>query len=155
MILEAARAIEAGQDRKAVITRLSEIRDRCNLFLTPATLKYLQMSGRVSSLKGVLGSLLSLKPIIFLKDGILEVGESIRTRGKSVDRLVQLMEEAVGTKEPANLAVIHAYAPEEGQALLERLKATFNCRELILCDLVASLAVHGGPGILALVGYRV
>ncbi|MGD2251769.1 MAG: DegV family protein [Anaerolineales bacterium] len=154
MVLEAARAIEAGQDREAVIAHLTEIRDRSHLFLTPATLKYLKMSGRVGGLKAVLGSLLNVLPIISLKDGALEVGESIRTRGKSLTRILELMKDAVGTQDPVNLAVIHARAPEDGKALLERVKDAFNCQEVIMGDLVASLAVHGGPGIIAVAGYK-
>jgi DegV family protein with EDD domain len=155
MVLEAARAIEAGQDRASIISRLVEIRDRVNFCFTPATLKYLQMSGRVSTLSGVIGSLVSLKPIIVLEDGVLGVKEKIRTRSKSVTRLIELTEEAVGTSDPVNVAVVHADAPEEGQALLDRVKAHFNCQETLMEDLVASVAVHGGPGVLAIVAYRV
>jgi DegV family protein with EDD domain len=155
MVLEAARASEAGQDRASIISRLEKIRDRVHFCFTPATLKYLQMSGRVSTLSGALGSLLSLKPIIVLEDGVLDLKEKIRTRSKAVTRLIELTEEAVGTSDPVSVAVVHADAPEEGQALLDRVKAHFNCQETLMEDLVASLAVHGGPGILAIVAYRV
>lgn len=155
MVLEAARAIEAGQDRASIIRHLEGIRERQIFCFTPAILKYLQMSGRVSTLKGALASLLSVKPIIILEDGLLEAKENIRTRSKAVDRLIELTEEAVGTTDPINLAVVHANAPEEGQALLDRVKAHFNCKETMMADLVASLAVHGGPGILMVCGYRV
>ena len=155
MILEAARAIEADHDRKRILQRLTEIRDRAKLIITPATLKYLQMSGRVSTLRGALGSLLSVKPIITLEDGLLDARESIRTRGKAIDRLISFTEEALGTTDPVNLGVVHARAPEEGQALLERAKAHFNYQETMIADLVASLAVHGGPGVLMLTGYKV
>jgi DegV family protein with EDD domain len=155
MVLEAARANEAGQDRASIISRLEEIRDRAHLCFTPATLKYLQMSGRVSTLSGAIGSLISLKPIIVLEDGVLAAKEKIRTRSKAVTRLIELTEEAVGTSDPVNVAVVHADAPEEGQALLDRVKAHFNCQEALMEDLVASLAVHGGPGILMIFAYRV
>ena len=155
IVLEAARAIEAGQNREQVLSHLTEIRERMNFFFTPATLKYLQMSGRVGTLKGVLSSLLSIKPIIVTKEGVLEVAESIRTRGKAVDRIIELTEEAVGTSDPVNLAVVHARAPEEGRELLERVEKHFNCKETMFADLVCSLAVHGGPGVLALISYKV
>ena len=109
----------------------------------------------MSTLSGVLGSLISLKPIIVLEDGLLEVKEKIRTRSKAVDRLIELTEEAVGTSDPINLGVVHANAPEEGQVLLDRVKAHFNCKETMMADLVASLAVHGGLGILMICAYRV
>lgn len=154
MVMEAARGIEAGKNRKEIIARLTEIRDRSFLVLTPATLKYLQMSGRVGALKGALGSLINLKPIIYLKDGMLEAGESVRTRGKTIDRLVEFMKESLGTSEPVNLAVIHAACPDEGLALAETVKSEFNVKEILVHDLVASLAVHGGPGVIGLFGYR-
>lgn len=155
MVLEAARAIEAGQDRASILRHLEDIRARSHFCFTPAFLKYLQMSGRVSTLSGVLGSIISIKPIIVLEDGLLELKEKIRTRSKAVDRLIELTEEAVGTSDPINLAVVHANAPEEGQALLDRVKAHFNCKETMMEDLVASLAVHGGPGILMICAYHV
>ncbi len=154
MVMEAVRAIEAGKSRKEIIARLAEIREKSFLVLTPATLKYLQMSGRVGALKGALGALLNVKPIIYLKDGILDAGESIRTRGKAVDRLVDFMKESIGVSDPVNLAVIHAAVPDEGKALAERVKGEFNVNEILIHDLVASLAVHGGPGVLGLFGYR-
>lgn len=155
MILEAVRAIEAGQGRNQILERLNEIRDRSYLFLTPSTLKYLQMSGRVGALQFALGSLVGLKPVITLDKGVLEATEKVRTRGKSLNRMIELLTNAVGTTDPIHVAVIHARAVEEGQALMERMKSTFNCKEILFGDLVASLAVHGGPGILAVFAYKV
>ena len=154
MVMEAVRAVEAGKSRDEIVARLSHIRDNSVFVLTPATLKYLQMSGRVGALKGALGALLNVKPIIYLKDGMLEAGESVRTRGKTIDRLVEVVKESVGTSEPVNLAVIHAATPDEGLALAERVKTEFKVKELVIHDLVASLAVHGGPGVIGLFGYR-
>jgi DegV family protein with EDD domain len=155
MVLEACQMAEAGRDRAAILSRLEKIRAGGYLFLTPATLKYLQMSGRVGKLQGAVASMLNVKPIIALVDGILEAGEKVRTRGKAVERLLELIEEAVGTSDPVNLAVIHARAPEEAQDLLGKAKAKFNCREVLVGDLVCSLAVHGGPGVVGLFAYRV
>ncbi|TET29497.1 MAG: DegV family protein [Anaerolineales bacterium] len=153
MVLEAVRAIQAGVSQPDVVSRIEAIRERAKLFMTPATLKYLQMSGRVGTLQGALASLLSIKPIIHLKDGLLEVMENVRTRGKALDRLIDRLEEAVGTTAPVNLAVIHARAQEEGLSVLERAKDVFNVQETLFGDLVASLSAHGGPGIIGLFAY--
>ncbi len=155
MVLEAARAIEAGQDMQSILSRLEQIRSRSNLIFTPATLKYLQMSGRVGLLKAALGSVLDLKPIITLEDGELAVSENVRTRGKAINRILDLTEEAVGTNDPVNLGVFHANVEEEGREFLEKVRERFNVNEFLFADLVSSLAVHGGPGILALTAYRV
>jgi DegV family protein with EDD domain len=155
MVLEAVRAIKAGVAQSDVVSRIEAIRERAKLFMTPATLKYLQMSGRVGTLQGALASLLSIKPIIHLKDGLLEVMENVRTRGKSLDQLIDHLEEAVGTTAPINLAVIHARAREEGLSVLERAKDVFNVQETLFGDLVASLSAHGGPGIIGLFAYPI
>ncbi len=155
MVLEAVRAIKAGVSQSDVVSRIELIRERARLFMTPATLKYLQMSGRVGTLQGALASLLSIKPIIHLKDGLLEVMGNVRTRGKSLDQLIDRLEEAVGTTAPVNLAVIHARAREEGLSVLERAKDVFNVQEALFGDLVASLSAHGGPGIIGIFAYPI
>lgn len=155
MILEAARAIERGLNMAAVLERLKAIRERAKLFLTPATLKYLQMSGRVGRLQGAIASLLNVKPIIALEDGTLEAGKNVRTRSKALNRLLELIAENFGTDTPLNLAVIHARVAEEGRQLLKRAQAMFNVRETLFGDLVSSLAVHGGAGVIGLFAYPV
>jgi hypothetical protein len=65
-----------------------------------------------------------------------------------------MTEDAFGDK-AINLGVIHAWAPDEGQKTLESAKTRFNINESLMVDLVASLAVHGGPGILGLTAYPV
>lgn len=153
MVLEAARLAEAGRTRDKILERLAFIRDHGRLFLTPATLRYLQMSGRVGKLQGALASLLNVKPIIALKDGVLEAAESVRTRGRALERMIQLLEQSVGAGRQINLAVIHARVPEEAAALLVTLRSRLKVAEALLEDLVASLAVHGGPGVIGVFAY--
>jgi DegV family protein with EDD domain len=149
--LEAARAAEQGKSMSEILQYLQAMRARTNLHFTPTTLKYLQRSGRVGTLSGVLGALLSLKPIIKTEDGTLAVSEKIRTRAKSINRLVELTAEAVGTTEPVNLGIIHAEVPDEAEALRARLESEFNVAEMLVVPLACSLTVHGGPGIIGII----
>ena len=91
--------------------------------------------------------------IIALQDGVLEATENVRTRGRAIERLVELLEESMGTKDPINAAVIHARAPEEARSLADQLRAKLNCKEILEGDLVSSLAVHGGPGVIGAFAY--
>jgi DegV family protein with EDD domain len=153
MVLEAAREFMEGKTRSEVVARLREMRERMSIFFTPATLKYLQMSGRVSRLQFALGSILDLKPVVEVKEGLLDVCENVRTRGKAVGRLLELTAEKVGTSAPTNLAVFHARSQEEAQKLLEQAKEKLNCKETLVGEMAMSLAVHGGPGILGVIAY--
>jgi fatty acid-binding protein DegV len=113
------------------------------------------MSGRVGTLQSSLSSLLKIKPIVLLEDGLLDVAEKVRTRRKAIDRMLEMIAERVGTSAPVNLAAVHAEAPDEGRALLEKAQSIFDCQETYLSDLALSLAVQFGPGALGLIVYRV
>jgi DegV family protein with EDD domain len=155
MVLEAARMVETGASLPDVLRRLETIRSKSRLFLTPLTLKYLQMSGRVGRLQSAIASMLKVKPIIYLEEGSLEVGENVRTRSKALARLVDLLDVYFGRDQPLNLAVMHARAEEDAKWLVDKTKEVLNINEFLMADLVASLAVHGGPGVIGIFGYPI
>jgi DegV family protein with EDD domain len=154
MALEAARMAEAGHRVDDILARVETIRSRISLVLTLKDLRYAQMSGRVGKLQGSLASLLNIKPIVILEDGLIDVSEKVRTQRKAIDRMIEIVAEQVGTSAPVNLASIHAESPEEGRQLLERAKGIFDCRETFVSNLTTTLVVHFGPGTLGLVAYR-
>ncbi|MBI3287748.1 MAG: DegV family protein [Chloroflexi bacterium] len=154
MCVEAARMARRGADEEEILRRLEEIRSRINIFLTPANLEYLKMSGRVKGLQAVLGSLLNVKPIIALNQGLLEPAGRARSRSKALEQLLERTQQAVGDR-PLNLAVVHSRAPEEAQELYQRTLANLNVRESFVDDFAISLAVHFGPGTIALISYPV
>jgi len=153
--LEAAHMAEAGQAVDEIMARLEAIRPRIQILLTLKDLRFAQMSGRVGRLQGSLASLLNIKPVVLLENGLIDVRERVRTRRKAVDRMIELLMERVGTDAPVNLAAVHANDPEWGQALWERAREIFDCRTTFLVDLTTSLVVHFGPGTLGLVAYRI
>lgn len=155
MAWEAAAMAQAGKGVDEILARMETIRSRMQIVLTLKDLRYAQMSGRVGKLQGSLASLLNIKPIVLLEDGVIDVTEKVRTHSKALDRMMQIVAERVGTTEPVSLAAIHANAPELGQALLDRAQALFNCQTTFLSNLTTSLVVHFGPGTLGLVAYRI
>lgn len=155
MVLEAARMAQVGRSVAEILARLDEIRQRVQIILTVKDLRFAQMSGRVGKLQGSLASLLNIKPIILLENGVIDVSEKVRTRGKALERMIELLTQRIGRDHPVNLAAVHAEAPQEGQALLERVRPLVQCRESFVSDLALSLAVQFGPGTLGLVGYRI
>jgi DegV family protein with EDD domain len=155
MAVEASRMARAGRSVAEIVDRMAVIRDGMILVLTVRDLRFAQMSGRVGRLQSSLVSLLNIKPIVILENGLIDVTEKVRTRRKAIDRMLQLAVERAGFTAPANLAVVHAQEPDEGRALLEKAKSLFNCQETFLADLTSSLVVHFGPGTLGLIAYRV
>jgi DegV family protein with EDD domain len=153
--VEASRMARAGKTPEEIVARLDEIRSRVNVLFVMENLEYPRKSGRVGGLAATLGSILNMKPIVSLEDGLLDMVEKVRTRKKSLDRLLDMMEERVGTTDPVNLGVVHSRAPEVGQEMLSRAQERFNCSESYLVELCASLTVHFGPGMIGLCFYKV
>ncbi|MEA3459140.1 MAG: DegV family protein [Chloroflexota bacterium] len=155
LALAAAKASEAGKTVGEILASIEEVKSRMNVFATVSTLKYLRLSGRVGSLQGMLASLLDIKPILTIRDGLVEALGAVRTRARSLDRLVELTLKAVGEAKPVNVAVAHAYAPKDAQQLRERIEATLKCKEVFVVEITPALAVHGGPGLIGVVSYGV
>jgi DegV family protein with EDD domain len=153
MAVEAARMVRAGQGVAAILERLKAVRPRVLIVFTLKDLRFAQMSGRVGRLQSSLASLLNLKPIIVLENGLLDAAEKVRTQRRAVERMFEIVAERIGVSTPMNLAVVHAEAPELGRELLDRARSQFNCRETFVENLTTSLLVHFGPGTLALIGY--
>jgi DegV family protein with EDD domain len=154
MCIEAARMAEAGATLDEIIPRLEHIRSEVILYLALAHLRFAQMSGRVGRLQGALASLLNVKPLIHLEDGIIDVVERVRTHRRALDRMLELTAEQVGDS-PVNLGVVHAEAPREAATLLSQAQLMLNCQESYIHDLALGLAVQFGPGTLGIVTYRV
>jgi DegV family protein with EDD domain len=154
MCIEAARMAEAGASLEEIISRLEYMRSEINIFLTLADLRFAQMSGRVGRLQGTLVSLLNVKPIIFLQDGIIDARERVRARRRAIGRMLELTTECVGDS-PVNVGIVHAEAPEDAQELMAQAQELFNCQECYVNDLALGLAVQFGPGTLGIVSYRV
>lgn len=154
MAVEAAQLAARGAPMAEIVQRIETIRPRVNIYLSPEHLKYLQMSGRVTNVQALIGSMLSLKPIISLEEGTLHPVARIRTRAKAIDHMLQLTKEKIGDR-PSHLAIVHAQAKSEADALMLRAKQIFNIRESFVDDLATSLAVHFGPGCLGIISYDV
>jgi DegV family protein with EDD domain len=154
MAVDAVRMIRDGRTLDEILARMEMLRERMTIVLVLKDLRFAQMSGRVGRLQSSLASLLNVKPIVVLQQGILDVGEKVRSQSKALERMLDIVAERVGSHDPVNLAVIHAESAAEGEALLQRARKRFHCRETFLANLTTSLVVHFGPGTLGLVAYR-
>jgi DegV family protein with EDD domain len=110
------------------------------------------MSGRIGNLQGFIAALLNVKPIITLKDGLLEPNGRARSRQAALDQLLDLTKQAAGDM-AVKFAVIHGEAREEAEKFMERAKRELNCVDAFVDDLAVSLVVHFGPGVIGTVVY--
>ena len=153
MMCREARLMErAGVDIQQIVERMCQIRRNIQIILTLDKLDYARMSGRVGTMQAALASMLNVKPIVVLKEGVLDMAERVRTRSKAIDRVLELLHNRF-EKELVNVAAVHARDLQSAQDLLERAKRMFNTKELILTDLSIGVAANLGPGTVGLVMY--
>jgi DegV family protein with EDD domain len=145
--LAAARAAAAGEDAAGVIARTRRARQEVRQWFVIDTLEYLRRSGRIGGAAAWLGSALDLKPILLIESELKAV-ERVRTRGRAVDRLVELMRQrrAVGAD---RWFVQHAYAHEDAQRLAERLAELFGTEPEFISEVGPVVATFAGPGALS------
>lgn len=152
MVLEAAEAVKAGRSAEEILAVLGRIRDSLTIVLAPLNLEFLLKSGRIGRLQGALGALLNIRPIVQLKDGALEATERVRSRRRSLQRMVEITAEAHGNQ-PVNVGVAHAEAPDDARMLLSMAEATLSCRQAFTTDLGLGITAHLGPGTVGLGAY--
>lgn len=149
--LMAARAAKDGaslEDCKAVALKAV---GHTGIVLTVETLEYLHRGGRIGGGAKFLGTALNIKPILEVRDGRVEAVERIRTRGKSLMRVVELVEQQVAGRTPVRLASLHANSPADAKILLEEASARLNPIETIVSVLSPVVGTHAGPGTVGLV----
>lgn len=152
MVIEAAEALKAGQSPEEVLELLGRIRKSLTIILAPLNLEFLQKSGRISRLQGAIGALLNIKPIVQLKNGGLEATERVRSRRKSLQRMVGITLEIHGNQ-PVNVGIAHAGVPDDARTLLSMAEKSLNCRQVFTTDLGLGITAHLGPGTVGLGAY--
>jgi fatty acid-binding protein DegV len=92
-----------------------------------------------------------LKPILFVQDGRVDALERVRTRRKSMERLVEIVVERCAGKAAVRLAVVDANAPAEAKEVMENAASQLNVTEKIFAPLSPVVGTHTGPGTIGLV----
>jgi DegV family protein with EDD domain len=121
---------------------------------TADTLKYLYMGGRIGKAQELLGSVLNIKPLIGIEDGVIVPLGRARSRGQAYQLMAEMVAETVrGGK--AKIAYMHAGAQREVEKIGELVEARVDIAESFIAELCPALAVHTGPGTAGLCYYPV
>jgi len=150
MVLATARAIEKGATLQQAKQVALDSYKHIGVYFTVEDLKYLHKGGRIGGAKRLLGSALSIKPILHLYDGKIEAAGSAVTRKKALERLIQLVGEGIKDEKPVRISVFHALDRPTADDLMQRCKEAFNPVEMILSEISPVVGSHVGPGTVAI-----
>jgi DegV family protein with EDD domain len=149
-VLAAARAAQAGAGLAECRKLAEEAQKHAGVYFVVDTLEFLHRGGRIGGAQALLGSALNLKPILTLAEGRIESVEKIRTKGKALDRLVEIVVENVAGRTPVRIATLHANAEAEARTVLEAVSSKLNPTEKVLASVSPVIGTHIGPGTVGL-----
>jgi len=155
MVIEAARAALAGKSLTDIVELVKEMIPLTRMIQTADTLKYLYMGGRIGKAKHLVGSLLNIKPLIGMEDGVIVPLGTARSRKRAYQMMVDKVEAAVGSMGKIKIAYVHAAAQEEAEKIKSLIEARLTVVESLIAELSPALGVHTGPGTAGLCYYPV
>jgi DegV family protein with EDD domain len=146
MVMKVARAAKAGASLEECLALAEEVYPKIGVYFTVDTLKYLYMGGRINTAKRVMGSTLNIKPIMEIRDGKIELIESVRSRKKALARMLEMVARDLDGCESMRISTFHAAADEENQTLLAQAVERFNPIETVSTFVSPVIGTHTGPG---------
>jgi DegV family protein with EDD domain len=112
---------------------------------TADTLKYLHMGGRIGKAKHLVGTILNIKPLISMENGIIVALGQERSRKRAYEAIAKLVEKTANSN-PIKIAYVHAAALEEVEKIKFEVEKRVKIIETIFAELSPALGVHSGPG---------
>lgn len=147
--LAAAKAALKGKSREEILEIIERVKKKTAVFVAVPTLKYLARSGKVSRMQAMVASLLTIKPILGIRDGLVQVVDKKRSYGQALQRMISLVEERFPS-ERLTVAVLHSNAPEKAEEYKQKVEERLRCAKVFIAEMGAALAVHGGQGMLGI-----
>jgi DegV family protein with EDD domain len=154
MVIEAARAALAGKSlantcperSRRIVALVKGMMPITRMIQTADTLKYLYMGGRIGRAKHLVATLLNIKPLIGMEDGVIVALGQVRNRHRAYQAMAEMIEAAVGKMGKVKIAYVHAAAREEADKIRALVEERLNCVESLSAELSPALGVHTGPG---------
>jgi DegV family protein with EDD domain len=143
LAVTAARLAAAGAPPETIVADLEERRARTRLFGTLATLEFLRRGGRIGSAAALVGSMLAVKPVIEIRDGLVEGAGKVRTRS----RALRFLADRVARQPVETLAVLHGEA-DDLEELLDLLAPSFPREDVVVGGVGPVVGTHAGPGVI-------
>jgi DegV family protein with EDD domain len=150
MVIAVARAANDGASLEECKALAEAVYPRIGVYFTVDTLKYLNKGGRINTAKRLLGAALNIKPMMQIRDGKIELVESVISRKKAIRRMLELVEEDVAGREPVRISTFHAAAEEDNEALMAAAIERFKPVETITTYVSPVIGAHTGPGTLSM-----
>lgn len=144
--IEAARAALENRSIEDILSRIRELIPKVKMLQTADTLKYLYLGGRIGRAKHLVGSMLNIKPLISMENGIIVSVGQTRSMHQAYKKMVELVVDRIGADGRVKVAFVHAAAYAEVVKLKKLFQSQVAVDESFIAELSPALGVHSGPG---------
>jgi DegV family protein with EDD domain len=149
-VYEAAKMVEEGKNLNEIINKLNEMKLNVDHIFTVDTLEYLKKGGRLNPMKATIATMLNIKPILTVEDGLVEPLDKVRGSKKVVGKMIELAKKRGLSFEDKVVGISHANSPETLEVLKEQVIKELNPKELLVSEIGCTIGTHAGPGTLAI-----
>lgn len=153
LVMEAARLAQAGKSVADIVQRLEFMRAKVRLYFVVDTLEYLAKGGRISNAQAFIGSLLQMKPILKVENGLVEGAERSRTTSKARARLREIVADGIRGRSAVQVAVMYTTIKDTAQALADDIQAQYHLPEVPIHTISPAVSAHAGPRALGVAFY--
>ncbi|MDD2397849.1 MAG: DegV family protein, partial [Tissierellia bacterium] len=150
LILEAIKLVKQNKTIEEIVKELEGLKEKVVAVAAVDTLKYLEKGGRLSKGQAVIGSLLSIKPIIEIKDGKISVIDKIRGKNKTIKWFDEWIEKNNYDLSDKPVLLFHGRSYENLKLLREAIEDKYKIKSIIEQEVGAVIGTHSGPGVLGI-----
>lgn len=149
-VIAGGKAIQDGKKIDEIIDDINKIVSNSRFVFMPDTLEYLKKGGRIGAAQALLGSVMQIKPILTVEDGVVETLAKVRTRKKAIQFLMNKFKTDLENNELLDAYVHHINCEEDAKKLAERIEKDLNIKVKI-GPIGPVIGTHVGPGTIGIV----
>ncbi|KXZ39300.1 EDD domain protein, DegV family [Alkalithermobacter thermoalcaliphilus JW-YL-7 = DSM 7308] len=150
LVIEAGKMAKEGKSINEIIEKLKEMKEKIDHVFTVDTLEYLQKGGRLSATKAAIGTILNIKPILTVEDGVVKPLDQVRGKKKVIEKMIELSKKRGQSFENKTVMIYHAKNIQLAEKLKEAVESELNPKEIIMGEIGAGIGTHAGPGTVAI-----
>jgi len=151
MVLTAARSILKKYSCDKILFLLNFLRDNIKMYGTIDTLKYLQRSGRVPAIASFVSGILKIKPVLGIRNGLVEmIGIAVTRRG-SLAEIARRVIKDFKKERWVIVSIIHTLSFMESKRIMKKIQSSLNCVDTMITECTPVIGAHTGPGLVGVI----
>jgi len=148
-----ARLRASGGSFEQAVAIAKKLSGKIPIYAVADTLEYLKRSGRVSGAQALFGSMLKMKPILEVANGVVHPADRVRTREKALERMKELVASRVPEGARIHACTLHTNEPDRARDMTDWVQAQYHCVEHWTAEAGAVIGARAGPGVIGLCWY--